>query len=61
LLNQLAPPQRSVFLLHLLEDFSHKDIARITAAPLSTVKSRLQYANRALRKMLGEKANEDSA
>jgi RNA polymerase sigma-70 factor (ECF subfamily) len=53
LLNQLPLPQRSVLLLHFVEDFSLEEIARITEAPLGTVKSRLHYAKRALRKLLG--------
>ena len=52
LLNQLPPPQRSVLLLHFIEDFSLEEIARITEAQLGTVKSRLHYAKRALRKLL---------
>src|ERR1017187_4129559 len=52
LLNQLPPPQRSVLLLHFVEDFSLEEIARITETPLGTVKSRLHYAKRALRKLL---------
>lgn len=52
LLNQLAPPQRSVLLLYFMEEFSLEEIARITEAQLGTVKSRLHYAKRALRKLL---------
>jgi RNA polymerase sigma-70 factor (ECF subfamily) len=52
LLNQLPPPQRSVLLLHFLEDFSLEEIAGVTATPLGTVKSRLHYAKRALRQLL---------
>jgi RNA polymerase sigma-70 factor (ECF subfamily) len=52
LLNQLPPPQRSVLLLHFVEDFSLEEIARITETQLGTVKSRLHYAKRALRKLL---------
>jgi RNA polymerase sigma-70 factor (ECF subfamily) len=52
LLNQLPPPQRSVLLLHFVEDFSLNEIARITETQLGTVKSRLHYAKRALRKLL---------
>jgi RNA polymerase sigma-70 factor (ECF subfamily) len=52
LLNALPAPQRSVLLLHFLEDFSLDQIAEITATPLGTVKSRLHYAKRALRKTL---------
>ncbi|HEX7469662.1 MAG TPA: RNA polymerase sigma factor [Verrucomicrobiae bacterium] len=52
LLNQLPLPQRSVVLLHFVEDFSLEEIAAITGAQLGTVKSRLHYAKRALRKLL---------
>ncbi len=52
LLNQLPPPQRSVLLLHFIEDFSLEQIAEITGAPTGTVKSRLHYAKRALRQIL---------
>ena len=55
LLNQLPPPQRSVLLLHFVEDFSLEEIARITETPLGTVKSRLHYAKKSLRKLLEEK------
>ena len=52
LLNRLPPPQRAVLLLHFIEDFPLEEIARITKAQLGTVKSRLHYAKRALRKLL---------
>ena len=51
-LNKLPLPQRSVLLLHFIEDFSLDEIARITGAQLGTVKSRLHYARQALRKLL---------
>ena len=54
LLNRLPPPQRSVLLLHFLEDFSLEEIAGITGAQLGTVKSRLHYAKKALRKLVEE-------
>ena len=54
LLNQLPLPQRSVLLLHFVEDFSIEEIARITGAQLGTVKSRMHYAKKALRKLLEE-------
>ena len=54
LLNQLPLPQRSVLLLHFVEDFSIEDISRITDAAVGTVKSRLHYAKRALKKLLEE-------
>jgi RNA polymerase sigma-70 factor (ECF subfamily) len=53
----LSLPQRAVLLLHIVENFSLEEIARITNAPLGTVKSRLFHARRALRKLVLE--NED--
>ena len=55
LLEQLPPPQRAVLLLHFVEDFSLEEIARITEAQLGTVKSRLHYGKRALRKLVEQK------
>src|SRR5437016_14507483 len=55
LLNELPLPQRSVLLLHFVEDFSLEEIAGITGAQLGTVKSRMHYAKRALRKLIKEK------
>jgi RNA polymerase sigma-70 factor (ECF subfamily) len=55
LLSQLPLPQRSVLLLHYVEDFSLEEIARITDAQLGTVKSRLHYARKSLRTLLEEK------
>jgi len=55
MLNQLPLPQRSVLLLHFVEDFSIEEIAGITGANPGTVKSRMHYAKRALRKLLEEK------
>lgn len=55
LLNQLPLPQRSVLLLHFIEDFSLEEIAGITEAQIGTVKSRLHYARKAFRKLLEEK------
>ena len=52
LLNQLPLPQRSVLLLHFVEDFSIEEIAGITGANPGTVKSRMHYAKKALRKLL---------
>lgn len=55
MLNQLPLPQRSVLLLHFVEDFSLEEITRITGAQLGTVKSRIHYAKKSLRKLLEEK------
>ena len=51
-LTELPLPQRSVLLLHFVEDFSLEQIAEITGTPVGTVKSRLHYAKRALRNIL---------
>jgi len=51
-LNQLPPPQREALLLHFIEDFSLEEIAGITGVSLGTVKSRLHYGKKALRKLL---------
>jgi RNA polymerase sigma-70 factor (ECF subfamily) len=51
-LHQLPPPQRSVLLLHFIEEFSLQEISAITQTPLGTVKSRLHYAKQALRTLL---------
>ena len=53
-LDQLTPPHRAVLLLHFLEDFSLEEIARVTDSELGTVKSRLHYAKKSLRKLLEE-------
>jgi RNA polymerase sigma-70 factor, ECF subfamily len=52
LLEKLPLPQRSALLLHFVEGFSLDEIAGITGTQLGTVKSRLHYAKRALRKLL---------
>ena len=54
LLGQLAVPHRAVLLLHFMEDFSLEEIARITGTQIGTVKSRLHYARKALRRLLEE-------
>jgi len=54
LLDQLPMPQRSVVLLHFIEEFPLEDIARITETRIGTVKSRLHYARKALRKLIEE-------
>jgi RNA polymerase sigma-70 factor (ECF subfamily) len=54
LLNNLPLPQRSVLLLHFIEDFSLEEIAVITGTQVGTVKSRMHYAKKALRKLMEE-------
>jgi RNA polymerase sigma-70 factor (ECF subfamily) len=52
LLHQLPPAQRSVLLLHFLEDFSLEEIATVTNTQIGTVKSRIHYAKKALKRLL---------
>lgn len=53
-IHRLTPPQRSVLLLHYMEGFRLDEIAAITGTELGTVKSRLHYAKKSLRKLLEE-------
>src|SRR5436305_1388682 len=55
LLNELPPPQRSVLLLHFVEEFLLEEISGITGVSLGTVKSRLHYAKKSLKKLLEAK------
>ena len=56
LLNRLPVAQRSALLLHFVEDFPLEEIAAVTGAALGTVKSRLHYAKKALKKLMEEEA-----
>ena len=56
-LNRLPIAQRSALLLHFVEDFSLENIAAITGTALGTVKSRLHYAKKALKRLLEEEAS----
>ncbi len=58
LISQLPLAQRSVLLLHFVEDFSLEEIAEITGSQLGTVKSRIHYAKKGLRKLI-EETNHD--
>ena len=58
LLNELPLPQRSVLLLHFVENFSLEEIAGITGVPLGTVKSRMHHAKQSLRILLLQNQNE---
>lgn len=48
-LDRLTPEHRDVLLLRFLEDMSYEEIARATALPIGTVRSRIHYAKQALR------------
>jgi RNA polymerase sigma-70 factor (ECF subfamily) len=49
-LQNLSPEHREVLILHYLEEMSYDDIARVTGANLGTVRSRLHYAKRILKR-----------
>ena len=51
-LDDLALEHREVLVLRFLEDMTYEDIAAVTGCQLGTVKSRLHYAKRALRRVL---------
>jgi RNA polymerase sigma-70 factor, ECF subfamily len=51
-LDQVPPEHREVLLLRFIQDMTYDDIARVTGCQLGTVRSRLHYAKRALRRVL---------
>lgn len=53
-LGRLPLEQRTAILLREVQGFTSEEIARITGAPATTVRSRIYYGLRALRKMLPE-------
>jgi RNA polymerase sigma-70 factor (ECF subfamily) len=54
LLDRLAEKKRIVFILHELEGMAPTEIAKVVAAPVLTVRTRLFYARRELEAMLAE-------
>ena len=55
-LNQLAPEHWEVLMLRFLEGMNYEQIAQVANCRLGTVKSRIYYAKRALRRIL-ERSN----
>ena len=51
-LGRLAPEHREVLLLRFFEGMAYEDIARVTGCQLGTVRSRIHYAKRAVRRVL---------
>jgi RNA polymerase sigma-70 factor (ECF subfamily) len=51
-LRQLAPEHREVLLLRFFEGMPYEDIAHVTGCQLGTVRSRIHYAKRALRRVM---------
>lgn len=53
-LNALSPEHREVLLLRYFEEMDYDEIARVTNCTLGTVRSRIHYAKRALRRAVEE-------
>ena len=51
-LDDLAREHREILVLRFLEDMTYEDIAAVLGCQMGTVKSRLHYAKRALRRVL---------
>jgi RNA polymerase sigma-70 factor (ECF subfamily) len=51
-LDSLPPEQREVLVLRFLEEMNYEDIARVVGCQLGTVRSRIHYGKRALRRAL---------
>jgi RNA polymerase sigma-70 factor (ECF subfamily) len=51
-LGQVGPEHREVLLLRFFEGMAYEDIARVTGCSLGTVRSRIHYAKRALRRAM---------
>jgi RNA polymerase sigma-70 factor (ECF subfamily) len=54
-LDELAPEQREGLVLRFLEEMTYEDIARVVGCPAGTVRSRIHYGKRALRRALERK------
>ncbi len=50
---KLSPEHRQVFLLHAVEGLTYEEIASVAGCPIGTVMSRLHYARKHLRGLLG--------
>jgi RNA polymerase sigma-70 factor, ECF subfamily len=57
-LARISPEHREVLVLRFLEDLSYEDIARVTDQSIGTVRSRIHYAKRALRRAWKENSYE---
>ncbi len=54
-LDKLCPVHNEVLLLRFLHNMSYEDIAEATGCPVGTVRSRIYYAKRALRRIMEQK------
>lgn len=52
-LSKLTPEHREVVILHDIQDLGHEEIAEVTGVSIGTVWSRLHYARKRLRLLLG--------
>jgi RNA polymerase sigma-70 factor (ECF subfamily) len=57
-LDELAPEHRDVLVLRFLEEMSYESIAEVVGCRVGTVRSRLHYAKRALRRALESEAED---
>jgi len=60
LVNELSPGYKTVFNMHVIEGYSHKEIADILGITEGTSKSQLARAKGVLKKSLGKKTNKAS-
>lgn len=54
LLDELEPTQREVLVLKYLEELSYEEIGEVIGCPTGTVRSRLHYAKRELRRLVDQ-------
>ena len=57
LLERVSPPSRAVLVLHYLDEIPLEGVAAMLGIPLGTVKSRLAYGLRAIRRALAEESS----
>jgi RNA polymerase sigma-70 factor (ECF subfamily) len=58
-LDDLAPEHREVLVLRFLEEMPYESIADVVGCPVGTVRSRLHYAKRALRRILESEGDDE--
>lgn len=58
-LTLLSPPHREALSLRFVEDLSYEEIASVTGCSVGTVRSRIHYAKRALRRAFQERKHEN--
>lgn len=52
IINKLKPDEKTLIILREVENFTYKDISHIMNMPIGTVKSRLFYTRKKLKKLL---------